>query len=98
MRGCPTVFPTGIANKAMNSQEEKPRFEIVHESVVYKRYLQVFDRHTRFPVRKEKKTDWNKGGEIVKWDIVAHSFNESNSFVCVFPFDTKKVSVSTLIG
>ena len=70
-----------MAQENPTQSNNSPTFEIVHEQVVYKRYLSVIDRHVKFP-----------NGETIKWDIVGHSFNDSNYFVCVFPYDSKTVS------
>ncbi len=55
-------------------------FKITQQQPVYKRYLAVFDRHVEFP-----------NGQIIKWDVVGHSFNESAQFVCVLPYNSKNV-------
>ena len=54
--------------------------EILQDEAVYKRYLKVIDRQTKHP-----------NGKVIKWDIVGHAFNDTNMFVCVFPFNTQKV-------
>ena len=63
--------------------KEDPKFEIVDEEIAFKRYLCVQDRHVKFP-----------NGSVVKWDVVGHSFNETSYYVCVFPYDSKKVWLS----
>jgi len=71
--------------KQENNIQKKPPFPIISEQIVYKRYICVTDRVVEFP-----------NGDHIKWDIVGHAFNDSNIFVCVFPFDSKTKTVTII--
>jgi hypothetical protein len=59
-------------------------FKILKEELVYKRYLQVWNRSVQYP-----------DGRIFDWDVVGQN-NCGPHFCVVFPYDTKQKTVRVL--
>ncbi|RUS19782.1 hypothetical protein BC937DRAFT_86917 [Endogone sp. FLAS-F59071] len=76
----PASTPIDITSNTneLSINTEGTAVTIIHDEKLYKRYLTVWNRRTRYA-----------DGREVEWDIVGHDI-PTPTFVCVFTFDTKK--------
>ena len=60
------------------------KFIIQKEEIVYKRFINVWNRQVRYP-----------NGKVIEWDIAGHN-TPYPTFAVVFPFDTKTVIIKII--